>query len=122
VPRKDAPIQGPTEAPLLTKEAPIGWWSSHVATLFDAAAQISSLIAEMQAVNIVLMTPMVGYSAFSAVSMNIYAQSFPWVDKRRHVSEEPGDQGTEIFKHLERFAQEWPIGESWVGHSQLNYL
>lgn len=108
-------MSGPVDPPLLGRDAPAGWWTEYTAVLFDAAAQISTLLAETKAANIPFMTPIVGYSAFSAASMNVYLAAFPWADPRSSQRINAADLSRHDLEYLRDFAQMWPLGKAWVG-------
>lgn len=114
VPAWEIELQGPVEPPLLAQEAPPGWWNEYTALLFDAATQITRLLADAKAANMNLQTPIVGYGVFSAASMHVYLAAFPWVDVRSSTNLDAEDLLNQDLLYLRQFAQVWALGKAWV--------
>lgn len=121
VPALHSGLRGPIDAPLLVREAPVGWWTEYSKTLFDASAQISRLLTEMKAAKLCFMTPIVGYGAFSAASMNVYLAAFPWVDPASSESVDATQLSRHDLEYLHDFAEMWPLGKPWVSQEQTMY-
>ncbi|EUC40107.1 hypothetical protein COCMIDRAFT_41509 [Bipolaris oryzae ATCC 44560] len=107
-------VQGPVEPPLLTQVAPAGWWSEYTTILFDAATQITNLIEDLKAAGILLHTPIVGYSVFSAASMHVFLAAFPWADPRSSTRLDAEKLVDQDLQYLHDFAQIWPLGTTWL--------
>lgn len=107
-------LRGPIDPPLLTKDAPPGWWNEFSTRLFEAAVLITTLLSEMKEAKIPFMTPLVGYSAFSAASINVYLAAFPWVDFKASGGINATDLARKNMEYLHDFADIWPLGKGWV--------
>ncbi|KAL2850449.1 hypothetical protein BJX68DRAFT_266658 [Aspergillus pseudodeflectus] len=102
---------GPVDPPLLTARAPDGWWGVRSEELFNAAACITSVLADLTNEDASLYTPFAGFCNFSAATMNIYALYFPSMNMGRS-----GDTGALVDKnlaYLTQFRGMWAIGQGW---------
>lgn len=109
---------GPVDPPTLEAEAPDGWWDASAFELFGAAENIAKLLHEASECDAEMLTPFVGFCAFSAAYMNLYVFRFPHMNLGRSL-----DAETNIdycLKYLERFRHVWKLGESWVSR-RLNF-
>jgi hypothetical protein len=107
---------GPIDPPLLPSDAPIGWWRDRANELFVSAASISIIMGDLDDADVSLYTPFPGFCLFSAVTTNLYALAFPWMDP------EENQKGSLLIEKdlcwLDRFRTIWRIGEGWWLTSQ----
>lgn len=104
---------GPIDPPTLEAEAPECWWDTSALELFGAAENIAKLLHDASECDAEMLTPFVGFCAFSAAYMNLYVFRFPHMNLGRSL-----DADTNIdycLQYLERFRHVWKLGESWVG-------
>ncbi|KAI1435984.1 hypothetical protein GGR50DRAFT_261695 [Xylaria sp. CBS 124048] len=104
---------GPIDPPFYSEEAPAGWWRHNADELFEAAAQISYIMGDLNDLGIALHTPFSGLCVFTAALMNGYAEKFPHM----HRLEERGlrrQLAAENLADLEKIARLWRLGEEWV--------
>jgi hypothetical protein len=114
VPEPFIKMAGPTELPLLIKQAPDGWWASYTTTLFDASAQVTAIFSELTDAGITILSPIIGYCAFTAASMNLYLAAFPWVDPASSQKIDAAALSQKNLDWLRKFAQVCPLGHHWV--------
>ncbi|KAB8270370.1 hypothetical protein BDV30DRAFT_229016 [Aspergillus minisclerotigenes] len=122
MPTAESGPRGPVDHPLLEAEAPVGWWESSALELFSAAEHIARLLHEASECGAHLMTPFVGFCAFSASYMNLYIYRFP----RMNLGRSPQAEQLMNFclAYLEEFRHVWKLGEAWVStlkHASLLY-
>ncbi|KAE8381866.1 hypothetical protein BDV26DRAFT_278475 [Aspergillus bertholletiae] len=122
IPTTESGPRGPVDHPLLEAEAPVGWWESSALELFSAAEHIARLLHEASECGAHLMTPFVGFCAFSASYMNLYIYRFP----RMNLGRTPEAEQLMNFclAYLEEFRHVWKLGEAWVStltHASLLY-
>jgi hypothetical protein len=114
--------RGPIDPPLLEAAAPPGWWDNGSLEAFDAAACITNILQELEDSDTPLVTPFVGFCAFSAATANHYASTFPQMNLGR--SPEAATLAATNKSYLNRFKVLWKIGEGWVSfyflHLKLN--
>ncbi|KAJ2989960.1 hypothetical protein NUW58_g3195 [Xylaria curta] len=105
--------RGPIDPPFYPEEAPSGWWRQNTDELFEAAAQISYIMRDLNSLDIAVHTPFTGLCVFSAALMNKYVVTFPHMhhprerELRRQLAEEN-------LNDLEKIAKLWKLGEEWV--------
>jgi hypothetical protein len=114
VPEPFINMTGPIEPPLLTKQAPVNWWANYTATLFDASAQVTAILSELTNGGISILSPIIGYCAFTAASMNLYLSAFPWVDPTSSRKLDVAALSHKNLDWLRKFAQVCPLGRQWV--------
>jgi hypothetical protein len=114
VPEPFINMAGPTELPLLMKQAPKGWWASYTTTLFNASAQVTAILSELTDAGIAILSPIIGYCAFTAASMNLYLAAFPWVDPPSSQKVDAAALSQKNLDWLRNFAQVCPLGRQWV--------
>jgi hypothetical protein len=114
VPEPFINMAGPTEPPLLIREAPGGWWASYTTTLFDASAQVTAILSELTDAGIAILSPIIGYCAFTAASMNLYLAAFPWVDPASSRKTDAAALSQKNLDWLRDFANVCPLGRQWV--------
>ena len=114
VPEPFINMAGPTESPLLNKQAPDGWWANYTTTLFDASAQVTAILSELADADISILSPIIGYCAFTAASMNLYLAAFPWVDPASSRKTDAAALSQKNLDWLRDFAQVCPLGRQWV--------
>lgn len=105
--------RGPIDPPFYSEEAPPGWWRQNTDELFEATAQVSYIMRDLNSLDIALHTPFTGLCVFTAGLMNKYAVMFPHM----HHLEERGlreQLAAENLADLERIAALWKLGEEWV--------
>jgi hypothetical protein len=111
--------RGPVDQPTLEAEAPEGWWDESASVLFGAAEQIAKLLHDASDCGSEMLIPFVGFCAFSAAYMNLYAFLFPQMNLGRS-----SDAETHLkycLAYLEKFRHVWKLGESWVS-TELSHL
>ncbi|KAJ6075870.1 hypothetical protein N7499_007851 [Penicillium canescens] len=114
--------RGPVDQPTLEAEAPEGWWDESASVLFGAAAQIAKLLHDASDCGSEMLIPFVGFCAFSAAYMNLYAYLFPQMNLGRSP-----DAETHLkycLAYLENFRHVWKLGESWIAtinHATILY-
>ena len=114
VPEPFITMAGPTESPLLNKQSPDGWWANYTTTLFDASAQVTAILSELADADISILSPIIGYCAFTAASMNLYLAAFPWVDPASSQRMDAAALSQKNLDWLRNFAQACPLGRQWV--------
>ncbi|KAL7799799.1 hypothetical protein V8C37DRAFT_92584 [Trichoderma ceciliae] len=102
---------GPADPPLLTQEAPSGWWEDRAHELFSSSAHITHLLRRLDAADASFSTPFSGFCAFSAATMNVYVLYFPRMNLGRSPNAAADvDADRDYF---DRFCTHWPIGARW---------
>ncbi|KAI0120101.1 hypothetical protein GGR51DRAFT_496357 [Nemania sp. FL0031] len=105
--------RGPIDPPFYSEEAPPGWWRQNTDELFEATAQVSYIMRDLNSLDIALHTPFTGLCVFTAALINGYAVSFPHMhrleerDLRKQLA-------AENLADLEKIAKLWKLGEEWV--------
>ncbi|KAI1132008.1 hypothetical protein F5Y10DRAFT_284962 [Nemania abortiva] len=105
--------RGPIDPPFYSEEAPTGWWRQNTDELFEAAAQVSYIMRDLNSLDIALHTPFTGLCVFTAALMNWYTVSFPHMH-RLEERELRKQLGAENLADLEKIAKLWKLGEEWV--------
>ena len=108
---------GPIDPPTLEAEAPEGWWDASAYELFGAAENIAKLLYDASQCDAEILTPYVGFCAFSAAYMNLYVFRFPHMNLGRSLHAEKNLNY--CMEYLERFRHVWKLGESWVSGSHV---
>ncbi|KAJ6134968.1 hypothetical protein N7512_000128, partial [Penicillium capsulatum] len=103
---------GPVDPPTLEAEAPEGWWDASALELFGAAENIANILHDASECDAEMLTPFVGFCAFSAAYMNLYVFRFPHMNLGRSTNAEKNIEY--CLTYLERFRHMWKLGESWI--------
>ncbi|CEJ58545.1 hypothetical protein PMG11_07199 [Penicillium brasilianum] len=122
LPTSETIPRGPVDHPQLQAEAPPGWWDSSALEMFSATEHIAQILHESSECGAEILTPFVGFCAFSAAYMNLYVSHFPQMNLGRSPRAE--ENLNYCLAYLERFRQEWKLGESWmttIKHASLLY-
>ena len=112
MPTAESIPSGPVEHPMLEAEAPEAWWDGSASELFAAAEHISKLLHDASECGVDLLTPFVGFCAFSAAYMNLYIFRFPQMNLGRSLHAEQNLRF--CLAYLEDFRQVWKLGDHWV--------
>lgn len=112
LPTHESVPQGPVEKPLLEARAPDGWWEESAAELFASAENIAWLLHEASECGVPLMTPFVGFCAFSAGYLLVYIYRFPNMNLGRSPRAE--ECMNMCLDYLEEFRHIWKIADGWV--------
>ncbi|KAJ5988028.1 hypothetical protein N7481_003238 [Penicillium waksmanii] len=104
--------RGPIDPPTLEGESPEGWWEASAFELFGAAENIACLLHEASECGAEIISPFVGFCAFSAAYMNLYVFRFPQMNLGRSQNAERNL--TYCMAYLETFRQVWTLGDSWL--------
>ncbi|KAL5359076.1 hypothetical protein BJX96DRAFT_164193 [Aspergillus floccosus] len=114
--------RGPIDKPTLEAEAPGGWWDTSALELFGAAEQIANLLHDASQCGANMLTPFIGFCAFSAAYMNLYIYHFPHMNLNRSMQ---AARSLEYCRaYLEDFRRVWKLGESWIttiDHASILY-
>ncbi|TGJ86168.1 hypothetical protein E0Z10_g2606 [Xylaria hypoxylon] len=105
--------RGPIDPPFYSEEAPLGWWRQNTDELFEAAAQISYIMRDLNSLDITLHTPFTGLCVFTAAFVNRYVVTFPHMH-RLGEHELRKQLAAENLVDLEKIAKLWKLGEEWV--------
>lgn len=118
LPTSETVPRGPVDHPKLQAEAPPGWWDASALEMFNATEHIARILQEASECASELLTPFVGFCAFSAAYMNLYVFHFPQMNlgRSRHAEENLNY----CLAYLETFRQEWKLGESWVSRASTS--
>ncbi|CRK40659.1 hypothetical protein BN1723_004903 [Verticillium longisporum] len=111
LPEQDQIPQGPVD-PCLQAEAPAGWWDESARELFGAAEKIARLLHETAECGGLLMTPFVGFCAFTACCMNLYVSFFPRMNLGR--SPDAAKLMNWTLDYLKEFQSVWKLGSGWI--------
>ena len=112
LPTPDTVPVGPIDSPLLEAEAPAGWWDDSAAEIFGAAEHIARLLEDASDAGALVMTPFVGFCAFSAGYMCVYNHWFPKMNLGRSPAAEECFNIAMDF--LDKFRHVWGIADGWV--------
>ncbi|RDW86001.1 hypothetical protein BP5796_04326 [Coleophoma crateriformis] len=124
LPTPESEPQGPVDPPLLEIAAPDRWWTERADQLFNAAAQITNLLQELDVLNTPLLSPFPGFCSFSAATMNAYVLHFPRMNYGNSISF-AGELLDINVKWLSRFKSVWPMGNGWfktILHTRKLYI
>ncbi|KAI8625382.1 hypothetical protein F5Y19DRAFT_269157 [Xylariaceae sp. FL1651] len=113
LPAAEQEPRGPIDPPFYSEEAPPGWWRQNTDELFDAAAQISYIMRDLNSLDIAIHTPFTGLCVFTAALLNGYATAFPHMHYLREQSLRR-QLAAENLNDLEKIAKLWKLGEEWV--------
>lgn len=108
---------GPAEPPFLRDQAPPGWWESSAEILHHAAQSVADIFSELDKGNVIMMTPLAAFSAFSAAITLSHVAAFPHVNLGRSPDANKGAET--LITYLTKFGNLWKIGEDWVRLSSL---
>ncbi|GLB07648.1 hypothetical protein AtubIFM57258_002996 [Aspergillus tubingensis] len=103
--------RGPVDQPTLEAEAPEGWWDGSALELFGAAEQIANLLHDASQCDANMLTPFIGFCAFSAAYMNLYIYCFPHMNMNRSLQAATSLEYCRAY--LEDFQHVWKLGENW---------
>ncbi|XPS77624.1 hypothetical protein M3J09_009652 [Ascochyta lentis] len=112
LPAPDAIPVGPVDHPLLEAQAPAGWWDESSAEIFGAAEHIARILEEASDAGVLMMTPFIGFCAFSAGYMCAYVRWFPKMNLNRSPAAE--ECLNICLDFLEDFRHVWIIAEGWI--------
>lgn len=111
LPTPECEPSGPVDPPLLSLQAPTGWWSDRADELFTSAAQIATILEELDDAGAPLYTPFAGFCGFSAATMNLYISLFPKMNHGR--SQDTASVLSSNLAFLDQFRNIWAMGEGW---------
>ncbi|RGP58903.1 hypothetical protein FSPOR_11711 [Fusarium sporotrichioides] len=107
--------RGPIEPPLLKARGPDSFWVQNVVQLYDAAAQISSLLSDLEHVGCPLRTPFSGVCAFSSTLWSLYGAAFPnFMGFTEEQAHEADAQAERTMSALVRIGQVWGLAKEWI--------
>ncbi|GKU19785.1 unnamed protein product [Fusarium langsethiae] len=107
--------RGPIEPPLLKARGPDSFWVQNVVQLYDAAAQISSLLSDLEHVGCPLRTPLSGVCAFSSTLWSLYGAAFPnFMGFTEGQAHEADAQAERTMSALVRIGQVWGLAKEWI--------
>ncbi|KAM0189634.1 hypothetical protein ACHAPQ_004990 [Fusarium lateritium] len=107
--------RGPIEQPLLKARGPDEFWSQNTFDLYDAATQISALLADLEHVGCPLRTPFSGLCAFSSTLWSIYGSAFPnFMGFSETQTAEANAQAERTMACLVRIGKVWRLAEEWI--------
>jgi hypothetical protein len=107
--------RGPIEPPLLKARGPDEFWSQNIFDLYEAATQISALLADLEHVGCPLRTPFSGLCAFSSTLWSIYGSAFPkFMGFSETQTAEANAQAERIMACLVRIGKVWRLAEEWI--------
>lgn len=112
LPAPDSTPIGPVDHPLLEAAAPAGWWDESSAEIFGAAENIARMLEEASDTGALVMTPFIGFCAFSAGYMCVYVRWFPKMNLNRSPAAE--ECQNICLNFLDEFRHVWCIAEGWV--------
>ncbi|KAJ5589827.1 hypothetical protein N7450_003799 [Penicillium hetheringtonii] len=104
--------RGPIDPPTLEAESPEGWWEASAFELFSAAENIACLLHDASECGAEIISPFVGFCAFSAAYMNLYVSRFPQMNLGRSQNAERNLNY--CLAYLENFRQVWKLADSWL--------
>ncbi|KAJ5102602.1 hypothetical protein N7532_003131 [Penicillium argentinense] len=104
--------RGPIDPPTLEAESPEGWWEASSFELFGAAENIARLLHDASECGAEIISPFVGFCAFSAAYMNLYVFRFPQMNLGRSQNAERNLNY--CMTYLENFRQVWKLADSWI--------
>ncbi|KAF3384394.1 hypothetical protein F1880_002656, partial [Penicillium rolfsii] len=122
LPTSETIPRGPVDHPQLQAEAPPGWWDASALEMFNATEHIARILHESSECGAEMLTPFVGFCAFSAAYMNLYVSHFPQMNLGRSPRAE--ENLNYCLAYLEKFRKEWKLGESWmttIKHASILY-
>lgn len=120
LPTSETVPRGPVDHPQLQAEAPPGWWDASALEMFNATEHIAKILHESSECGAEMLTPFVGFCAFSAAYMNLYVSHFPQMNLGRSPRAE--ENLNYCLEYLEGFRREWKLGESWVSQHFSRYI
>jgi hypothetical protein len=120
LPTSETIPRGPVDHPQLQAEAPPGWWDASALEMFNATEHIARILHESSECGAEMLTPFVGFCAFSAAYMNLYVSHFPQMNLGRSPRAE--ENLNYCLTYLEGFRKEWKLGESWVSQAFFCYI
>lgn len=103
---------GPTEPPFFSSEAPPGWWESSAETLHHAADCVADILAQLQTTKTLVMSPLVGFCAFSTALIHLHTAAFPQMNSGG--SSGSVERAETCIAYLSDFGKLWKIGQDWV--------
>ncbi|KAI9736176.1 MAG: hypothetical protein M1834_001061 [Cirrosporium novae-zelandiae] len=101
---------GPIDAPLLSEEAPPGWWNESAKTLFEAAANIVDLLQGLHQNDILFQTPFTSFCLYVAAGTLAYGHTWPHMAPGLLHAQEKYNWG---FQWLQQASSLWPISKGW---------
>ncbi|CAI6097172.1 unnamed protein product [Clonostachys chloroleuca] len=112
LPTPESTPVGPIDPPRLEATAPENWWEDSVAQIVQSAESIAKLLHEASECGTQLMTPFIGFCAFSAAFILIYVHHFP----RMNLDRSPDAEKYEkiCLSYLEEFRSVWKIADGWI--------
>ncbi|EOO01271.1 putative c6 transcription factor protein [Phaeoacremonium minimum UCRPA7] len=113
------PVQGPTYRGRLPKgldQAYEGidvdaFWTSSLKDLFNAAARITEILVELERHDAVMLTPFLGFAAFSAATVNMYLAIFSWVYP--DLAAGARERTETDVRFLKQVVGLWPLAQQW---------
>ena len=117
LPTRVAPPTEPSEPPYFDSEAPSGWWESSAEILHSAATSVADIINELEETSITMMTPLAGFTAFTAAITLSHVAAFPHINHGMSPNAEAKAQI--LIRYLTQVGQLWKIGEHWVSSTTI---
>ncbi|KAL1382358.1 fungal-specific transcription factor domain-containing protein [Phyllosticta capitalensis] len=99
VPLRSTRPQGPLDPPTFAPEdyqTPDGFWEHSARELFKTARDVIDLLRMCQDWGVLVESPVVGFTTYSAALAGAYAINFPWMDPQGHMSK--GTQFRDLVK------------------------
>ena len=114
---------GPIEPPFLsaTWGEPLqrNFWINSATKAFMASHLVTEMTTILRNSGQRMSTPFVGFSVFTAVTMNIYLKLFPWMDLIHSCTAKQNVE--ENLRFLKEIQAEWEMGKTWLATSMRLY-
>ncbi|KAL2838089.1 hypothetical protein BJY01DRAFT_220227 [Aspergillus pseudoustus] len=112
IPQPSNHPQGPVDPPLLTEEAPVGWWDQSAQTLLASASNVVRIMQELDRRGVQFQAPFTSFCVFTAATTLAYMDAWeymaPGID--RQLSSE---LFTWASSWLHRSCKVWRVATGW---------
>ncbi|OCL14773.1 hypothetical protein AOQ84DRAFT_330475 [Glonium stellatum] len=87
------------------------FWKKSLLDLFGASKRATDILNKLWSLGASVLTPFVGFSAFTASGMNIYLAILPWMCPE--LSVDARTYAEQTVNYLKNIMKIWPIAEKW---------
>lgn len=116
LPLPGAEPQGPGSGSHSDSDAPPGWWEGSAQEVFNAASRMAEILQELQDCDTLIHSQFVGFCAFSAGYINLYAFKFPSMAPKERESQQLMNS---CLTYVRLYSGVWVTGKAWVRPARI---
>ncbi|RFU35518.1 hypothetical protein B7463_g822, partial [Scytalidium lignicola] len=99
------------ESPAASSSVQEVFWAISLQELFTAAYRINEILSELESLGALMNTPLVGFAAFTASTMNMYLSIFHWVCP--DLAKTAQKRAESDVRYVKLVLAVWPLAQKW---------